>query len=59
MQKDRSLDRSKFDMTSIDQEIEATGKLCKNWKPQNEDDKKREELAVVCQSMNSTLRSKI
>ena len=59
MQKEKSLDRSKFDMTAIDKEITATSKLCKSWKPQDEDDKKREELAVVCESMNKTLRSKI
>lgn len=48
MQKGRSLDRSKFEMGAIDKEISASGKLCQNWKAETEDDKKREELAVVC-----------
>ena len=46
-------------MGSIDKEIEASSKLCKNWKPETEDDKKKQELAEVCQTMNQTLRSKI
>jgi hypothetical protein len=35
------MDRSKFDMTAIDKEIEASSKLCKDWKAESEDDKKR------------------